>query len=425
MMMPRLRLLRELLADDGVIAVSCDDNEGHRLHSLMDETFGEECFLGQIVWKTRNTDNRLKSNISEDHEYVLLYGRSDRAVAYGRVIDRSDFQNPDNDRRGPYVTDPLTGKATAKARPNLHYDMVNPVTGDIYKPDPARGWITDKAGFKALLADKRIWWPDSTVTGNPRKKRFLSETKERMPFSTFWSDLKGQSGADEVDEIMGRRVFAFPKSVEFMTRVIDYLCDEECIVLDAFGGTGTTAHAVLALNNSGSAKRRFILIEAEDFADSLTAERLRRVIEGVPKARDKALEKGLGGSFSFIDVGNAMGLGSLLKGDKLPSFEDLAGYVFYTATGEEIDGRAVNKKTGFIGTSARYDVYLFYEPDMDYLKSTALTLDLARGLPKGSGKKRLVFAPTKYLDSIHLEENRIDFCQLPFEIYKAVKPKKA
>ena len=120
-----------------------------------------------------------------------------------------------------------------------------------------------------------------------------------------------------------------------------------------------------------------------------------------------------------------MGLGSLLKGDKLPSFEDLAGYVFYTATGEEIDGRAINRKTGFIGTSARYDVYLFYEPDLDYLKNTALTLDLARGLPKGSGKKRLVFAPTKYLDSIHLEENRIDFCQLPFEIYKAVKPKKA
>ncbi len=117
-----------------------------------------------------------------------------------------------------------------------------------------------------------------------------------------------------------------------------------------------------------------------------------------------------------------MQLESLLKGNKLPSYEDLAGYVFYTATGEEFDARAIKRKTGFIGESAKYDVYLLYEPDLEYLKATALTLDMARGLPKGSGKRRLVFAPTKYLDSIHLEENRIDFCQLPFEIYKAAKP---
>ena len=103
----------------------------------------------------------------------------------------------------------------------------------------------------------------------------------------------------------------------------------------------------------------------------------------------------------------------------------LASYVFYTATGEEFDERAIKRKTNFIGESARYDVYLLYEPDMNYLKSTALTLDMAGSLPKGSGKRRLIFAPTKYMDIIQLEENRIDFCQLPFEIYKAVKPKTA
>ena len=119
-----------------------------------------------------------------------------------------------------------------------------------------------------------------------------------------------------------------------------------------------------------------------------------------------------------------MQLETLLKGNTLPSFEDLAAYVFYTSTGEEFDPKAIKRKTGFIGESAKYDVYLFYEPDLDYLKATALTLDMARALPKGSGKRRLVFAPTKYLDSIHLEENRVDFCQLPFEIYKAARPKK-
>ena len=116
-----------------------------------------------------------------------------------------------------------------------------------------------------------------------------------------------------------------------------------------------------------------------------------------------------------------MQLEALLKAEKLPSYEDLASYVFYTATGEDFDAKRIHRKTGFIGESAQYDVYLLYEPDINYLKSTALTLDIARSLPKGSGKKRLVFAPTKYLDSIHLDEHRIEFCQLPFEIYKAVK----
>ena len=99
----------------------------------------------------------------------------------------------------------------------------------------------------------------------------------------------------------------------------------------------------------------------------------------------------------------------------------LPSYIFYTATGEDFEASKINRKTGFVGESAQYDVYLFYEPRLDYLKNTALTLDVARGLPKGSGKKRLVFAPTKYLDSIHLDEHRIEFCQLPFEIYKAVE----
>src|SRR4051812_16013845 len=116
MMMPRLKLLRDFLTDDGIIAISCDDNEGHRLQCLTDEVFGEDCFLGQIIWKTRNTDNRVKSNISTDHEIVLVYGRSETAAARGRKIDRSDFQNPDKDPRGPYVTDPLTGKATQRDR---------------------------------------------------------------------------------------------------------------------------------------------------------------------------------------------------------------------------------------------------------------------------------------------------------------------
>ena len=251
-----------------------------------------------------------------------------------------------------------------------------------------------------------------------------ADSREMQGDLTLLESGLNQEATRELRDIGLEGEFAYPKPVSFVRSLINLATLRDSIVLDCFAGTGTTGHAVLAANQDDEGSRRFVLVETESFADSLTAERLRRVIKGVPKAKDEALQKGLGGSFSFIEVGNAMHLESLLKGNKLPAYEDLAAYVFYTSTGDEFNARRINRKTGFIGESAKYDVYLFYEPDLEYLKATALTLDMARQLPKGSGKKRLVFAPTKYLDGIHLEEQRIEFCQLPFEIYKSVKPKK-
>jgi adenine-specific DNA-methyltransferase len=292
MMWPRLVLLRELLSERGVLAICIDENEVHRLYSLALEILGEESYLGSIVWKTRNTDNRVLSKLSIDHEYVLLFSRS--AGVQGRVIARDDFKNPDNDKRGNYVTDPLTGKATATQRPNLHYPITNELTGDVYQPDPARGWITDAPGFAQLLNDKRVWWPESPERGNPRKKRFLTETSERMPASSFWSDLKGQSGADEVDRILGARLFDFPKALEFAERVVDLCAPSDALILDSFAGSGTTAHAVLKANAKDGGTRRFILVEGEDYADTLTAERVRRAINGyawVGNQRETLLEE--------------------------------------------------------------------------------------------------------------------------------------
>jgi adenine-specific DNA-methyltransferase len=190
------------------------------------------------------------------------------------------------------------------------------------------------------------------------------------------------------------------------------------LVLDSFGGSGTTAHAVLALNKEDGGHRKFILVECEDYADSITAERVRRVIKGVKGASDENLKKGLGGTFSYFELGKAIELDSILDGKNLPSYLELARYVFYTATGEEFDERKVNEKRSFVGESKTHEVYLFYQPDMDYLKKTALTLERAESLGKLKDKRRLVFAPTKYLDQEQLDALRIDFAQLPFEIYK-------
>ncbi len=223
MMYPRLALLREFLNEDGVLLVSLDDTEVGHLRLILDEIFGEASFIGSFVWNTRNTDNRVKTNLSPDHEYIVAYGRSSEVSILGRRIDRSDFKNPDSDPRGPYVTDPLTGKATAAERPNLHsYAMQRPGTSNVWEPDPAKGWITDEAGYRELLRDDRIWWPPNPATGKPRKKRFLSETQERMPASSFWTEFRAQSGAKEVGDILGERVFAFPKPLALVQKVIDH-----------------------------------------------------------------------------------------------------------------------------------------------------------------------------------------------------------
>ncbi|MBI4829057.1 MAG: hypothetical protein HY804_09665 [Nitrospinae bacterium] len=193
------------------------------------------------------------------------------------------------------------------------------------------------------------------------------------------------------------------------------------IILDSFAGSGTTAHAVLALNKEDGGNRRFILVECEDYADSVTAERVRRVIKGVPSAKNEALREGLGGSFSFFELGAPIEIEKLLAGVDLPTYLELARYVFYTATGQEFDENKVNEKKYFIGATKEHEVYLFYKPDVDYLKATALTLDHAKAFGPFRGKRRLVFAPTKYLDQEYLAEFKIDFAQLPYQIYRRVK----
>ncbi len=313
-------------------------------------------------------------------------------------------------------------------RENLIYPIKGPGGAAI---TPRRQWWWSRERVEQALKNDEIVFTKAGESFSVSYKQYLlDETGEKRgakPFSVIDKFYTQEGTADLREMFEDQVVLQFPKPVNLIKRFV-YLATEpekSDIVLDCTAGSGTTGQAVFTLNNEDGGNRRVVLIEMEDYADTITAERLRRVIKGVPKAKDEALQKGLGGTFTFVEVGNAMRLESLLKGNKLPSFEDLAGYVFYTATGEDFDARAINRKTGFIGASALYDVYLLYEPDLDYLKTTALTLDMARALPKGSGKRRLVFAPTKYLDSIHLEEHRIDFCQLPFEIYKAAKPKPA
>ncbi|MDQ3563801.1 MAG: site-specific DNA-methyltransferase [Pseudomonadota bacterium] len=211
--------------------------------------------------------------------------------------------------------------------------------------------------------------------------------------------------------------------------MLSFATDTDSIILDSFAGSGTTAHAVLALNKEDGGNRRFILCQMpfetkeqeqnkENICESITAERVRRVIKGVPQAKDEALRAGLGGTFSYFRLGKELRKQAILDGKDLPSYQALAGYVFFTATGEEFQAKNVNAP--FIGTSRERDVY---EQDIEKLKDMALNLDLARSIAKRSDRKKLVFAPTKYLDQDYLDRLGIEFCQLPFEIYQRAQSK--
>ncbi len=434
MMLPRLKLLREFLTDDGVIFISIDDNEVHWLRGLMDEIFSEQNFVEQFVWKKSYGGGAKEKFIVRQHEYCLMYARNKEQLpdlwlppdedAEARYYKYRDAKYKD---RGPYRIKPLEATKSMDRRENLTFVIEGP--GGV-KIKPKRQWWWSQDRVAGALKNDEIVFAETERGYSVSYKQYLmdefGEKRGAKPFSII-DKIYTQEGTADLREIFEDEVvLQFPKPVNLVKRLI-YLATESekgDIVMDCTAGSGTTGQAVLELNREDGGNRRFVLIEMEDYAERITAERIRRVIKGVPNAKDEALQKGLGGSFSFIEIGHPMQLETMLKAEKLPSYEDLAGYIYYTATGEDFDARRINRKTGFIGESAQYDVYLLYEPSLDYLKSTALTLDVARSLPKGSGKKRLVFAPTKYLDGIHLDEHRIEFCQLPFEIYKAAKPKR-
>ena len=255
-------------------------------------------------------------------------------------------------------------------------------------------------------------------------KRFLSEAQEGLTPNTWWDhSFAGHNKAATLELKAlhdGRAPFDTPKPSRLVRRVLQIATDPNCIVLDSFAGSGTTAHAVLAQSREDGGNRRFILVECEDYADSITAERVRRVITGVPTAKDDALKAGVGGTFSYFELGRPMRQESLLDGSHLPPWEKLASYIFFTATGQEFDPAETDSETGFVGRTASHDVFLLYEPDVDKLKSLALSLPMARALPAGS-RRKLVFAPTKYLDCEFLHRYRIDFQQLPFQIYEAIE----
>ncbi|SDY84895.1 site-specific DNA-methyltransferase [Citreimonas salinaria] len=423
MMYPRLRLLREFLREDGVIAISIDENEEHRLRALLDEVFGARCFMADLVWKSRQfNDARSLTGISKDHEKILVYERSAGSCYFaGLPRDMGKFKNPDNDPLGAWMSRSILGLADAKARPNLHFPIVDPATGWSFEPPANTGWRYSVDTVQEKIAQGLIIFPKSR-SGRPREKIYATRMEGKtINFPSVIDDIFTADGTREMRDIFDEVPFAFPKPSQLVRRLISQVAAPDDIILDSFAGSGTTGHAVLDLNKQDGGNRRFILVELEDaIARDVTAERLRRVIDGYDKGGD--LEKpveGLGGGFRFCRLGVPLfdEFGDIADAIAFP---DLAAHIFFAETGVPIPHRAQSE---FLGTHQVRAVYLlFNEINREVPQEAAgnvLTPDRLDGLPPPPDDfegVRVVYAEGCTVSADRLKAAGVVFKQIPYQV---------
>ena len=425
MMWPRLQLLRELLAENGVIFISIDDNEVHHLRMTMDEIFGERNFVATIIWEKVYSPKSTAKYFSENHDFIVVYAKNKDDFKLG-LLPRTDdadarYTNPDNDPRGPWKP----GGLDARNRYSKGTYSIRCPGGRLIEGPPLGSfWRYSEENFWELHRDNRIWWGEGQ-NQVPAIKRFLSEVKQGLVPETIWTYKEVGHTQDAKRMILQIFPEDFPdfttKPVDLLTRIISLSTDNNSIVLDSFAGSGTTAHAVLALNKEDGGARKFILVECEPYAATITAERVRRVITGVPKAKDEALKSGMGGSFTYCTLGEAITPDKMLTGETLPDFDTVARYLVYNALGhapEEI--RRSSGKDGFFHETDDRLFYLIYEPDLAFLRGadSALNGERAERIAKHAKHKKktaVVFATHKFMGQKELTQMRIMFCGLPFD----------
>lgn len=257
-----------------------------------------------------------------------------------------------------------------------------------------------------------------------KQRPSINDLPTRKPKSLFYKPAYSSgNGTAELKQLFGKKIYDNPKPMQLLKDIFSLSTEQNSIILDSFAGSGTTAHAVLSLNKEDGGDRKFILVECEDYADKITAERVRRVIKGVPNAKDDSLKSGLGGSFTYCTLGEDISVEKMLTGENLPDYETLARHLVYTATGQAPGKiRKARSKDGFFKETSDRLFYLIYERDIAFLRSpdSALDGDRAERIAKQQRKKQktaVVFATHKFMGQKELTDMGIVFCGLPYEIY--------
>ena len=359
MLYPRLRIAKDFLSDDGAIFISIDDNEIRNLRMICDEVFGAGNFVSTIVWQKIHSTKNDARYFSENHEYALVYAKSIGQFSL-HLLPRTDdmnsrYKNPDNDPRGPWKADNFTAPGY---RPNQMYEITLP-SGRVVTPPEGRCWRVTKEGFERFKQEGKMIYGNNG-DGAPAVKRFLSEMPGMVPWTWLDSNTAGhtQEGNKLLVSIMGGVVFDYPKPERLIHYFLEVATDQDSIVLDSFAGSGTTAHAVLNLNKEDGGHRKFILVELGDYADSITAERVRRVINGY--GEEKSAVHGVGGDFSFYELGEPLFCedGSLNRNVPV---EKVREYIWFMETRETYNPQ--DGDSYYLGSMNGAAYYFFYNPE--------------------------------------------------------------
>ena len=502
MMWPRLRLLHELLADEGSIWITLDDNEVHRARLILDEIFGEQAFICKVATQSNKRGHTYKQ-VAKTHEYILVYGKTEFAML--REIETEGRNLPNEDKFGTYASRELRNrnpKYGRHNRPNLFYpffasdertdedgnhilSLARIDGSDEILPMNSSGgescWRWGKEKSSASVQDDSTEFIFGARNRNGEWRVYEKYRKKTVKAKTIWSDNKhiSEQGTIELGKIGLADVFQFPKPLGILEDILTIATDEDALILDSFAGSATTAHAVLQANRRDGGNRRFIMVEMEDYADQLTAERVRRAINGYDfegtqrtellrenitwtKLRNadrlaqnvQALENlyeheyhrikktvkdgelivtgentvaaradGLGGSFTYCTLGDPVQLDRLLSGETLPPYKGIGAALFHMATNRVLDPATVREADSYLGEADGQHVWLIYRPDLNWLKSPAAALTLTRAKEIAAAapdKRHLVIAAARYVSQKMLAEQNIpiEFVPLPFALYR-------
>ncbi len=408
MMYPRLRLLKKLLSDDGAIFISIDDNELYNLKFICDEIFGVQNFFATLTRRCMHTVRNSSKDFNKNSDFILVYARNkqqlteDKKYRIREKVDKADsYKLNDNDGRGFYKLDPIYARNYAKP---YTFTFQNGIV-----------WTAPEGSYprysQETLAQMEL---DNKLDFNgksPRAKRYLNEVQEGQPPDTVLKEEKvgfNSDGTKILAQILGiDKAFSQPKPVQLIEYLIGIMpYDKDSIILDSFAGSGTTAHAVLNLNKQDGGNRKFILIEMMDYAETITAERVKRVIKGYGEGKKKV--EGAGGGFSYYELGDPLMNGEFLNEDV--GADAIRRYVYFTETKQTLPADNVEEPY-YLGTHLGVAYYFYYERE----KITALSWEFLSSV-RVKAESYVIYADICALSVEELIAERITFKKIPRDI---------
>jgi len=507
MMWPRLRLLHELLADHGTMWVTLDHNEIANAVKIVNEIFGSYSILSIITTEANPRGRQSDVHFATVNDYLMCVAKRQDEVSLNGVFAGEDYISEFkyvDDKGEPWRELGLRQRG-ADSRREDREDMffpiyVDPTNGSVALECTSQ-YTKEILPKKSNGSDGRWSWSAKYVHENiDRVYARIVKGHSGERWDIFYRDYLNRNGAQrrkkartiwpgtiantEAGGLLLKRIlpdekFEYPKPLELLREILTTATDNNSLVLDSFAGSGTTAHAVLEANKHDGGNRCFILVEMEDYAHELTAERVRRVIKGYDfkgmqrkellreklswtklKKAEKLTEQvekienlhgheydsikkqvkdgelivagekrvdeyavGLGGTFTYCTLGEPVELDKVLSGEDLPPYASLGAALFHMATNEALESAAMDEAAFYLGECQSEHVWLIYKPDLEWLKSpeAALTLSRAKEFAAAKpGKKHLVFAPARFVSQKMLKEQNIpvEFVPLPFSLYR-------